>query len=148
MPLLSKKQLDEFLQSGRLLIKLATLTGDGDPYVVPVWYEYDGTYFYVVGRQKNRWIRHIRRDPRVSACIDTYEPPYTRVLVQGTAEILDDNYRWTGLQRAIDYLGEEEGRRYFEETKNIPRVLIRITPRSITSWAGESWHPRYLTLTE
>jgi PPOX class probable F420-dependent enzyme len=143
MPPLNKAQLDEFLKGGRLLMKLATLTPSGDPYVVPVWYEYDGTCFFVVGRPKNRWVAHLRQDPRVSACIDTCEAPYTRVLVQGTAEILDDHYRWTGLQRAIDYLGKERGRQYFQETKDIPRVLIRIRPSSIVSWSGGGWHRRY-----
>ena len=144
MPSLSKAELDSFLQSGRLLLKLATLTRDGWPYVVPVWYEYDGTHFTLVARQRSRWVEYIRDDPRVSACIDTYDPPYTRVQVTGTAEILDEAYSWTGLQRAMDYLGDEPGRTYFEQTKDIPRVLIRIVPESISSWAGRIWHPRYL----
>ena len=49
MPGLTRQQLHDFLTSGRRLLKLATLTEDGSPYVVPLWYDYDGEAFSVAG---------------------------------------------------------------------------------------------------
>ena len=143
MPPLNDRELREFLTTGRLLMKLATLTAEGSPYVSPVWYHYDGASFQVAGRRKARWVAHIRDDPRVSACIDTSEAPYTRVLVEGDAEIADS--AWLGDWEAwsVRYLGQEAGHRYYEETKHMPRALVRIVPSSITTWAGPGWHPRY-----
>ena len=55
MPSLSKTQLDEFLTDQPHIMKLATLTPEGWPYVNPLWYEYDGEVFHVAGRGKARW---------------------------------------------------------------------------------------------
>ena len=143
MPPLNKHQLKEFLSRGNNLMKLATLTSEGWPYVTPVWYHHDGERFLVAGHRKARWVANLQSDARVSACIDTPDAPHTRVLVEGTAEIADMSWHgdWEGW--SIRYLGQEEGRRYYEETRHIPRVLVRITPRKIVSWTGPGWHPRY-----
>ena len=70
-------------------MKLATLTPEGWPYIVPVWYEYDGEAFSALGRPKSRWVAHIENDSRASICVDTTEAPYKRVIVQGNAKIAD-----------------------------------------------------------
>ena len=124
-------------------MRLSTLTTDGSPYVNPVWYHYEHGAFLLAGRRKARWVANIRRDGRVSACIDTCDPPYTRVLVEGDAEVVDDAWLGDWQPWSIRYLGPTEGRRYYDETKHMPRALVRIAPRTITSWAGPGWHPRY-----
>lgn len=143
MPELNKQQFEAFLTSGSHLMKLATLTAEGYPYVNPVWYHYEGEAFYIAGRRRAAWVANIRSDGRVSFCIDTCEAPYTRVIVEGTAEIVDD--AWLGEWRhwAVRYLGEELGGQYYEDTKHMPRAYIRITPHKTTTWAGPGWHPRY-----
>ena len=143
MPRLTNQQLNDFLTSGAHLMKLATLTPEGWPYVAPVWYDYDGEAFYVAGRRTANWVAHIRDDERVSACIDTCDAPYTRVIVEGTAEIVDGAWMGDWKHWAVRYRGEEEGTAYYEETKHMPRAYIRIMPRKITTWAGPGWHPRY-----
>ena len=125
-------------------MKLATLTEDGWPVVNPVWYDYDGEAFLVGGRRKAAWVANIQRDPRVAVCIDTSDAPYTRVLVKAEADVVDMQWRGDWESWAIRYRGEEAGRRYFQETRHIPRALIRIAPLEITTWAGPGWHPRYL----
>ena len=143
MPRLSREEMERFLAGGSHLMRLSTLTAKGWPYVNPVWYQYEDGTFLLAGRRKARWVANIRRDGRVSASIDTCEPPYTRVLVKGVAEIVDG--AWLGDWEAwsIRYLGPKEGRRYYQETRHVPRALVRITPRAVTSWAGPGWHPRY-----
>lgn len=145
MPPLTTDQLHTFLTTGRHILKLATLTPDGWPYVVPVWYIYDGQSFTILARPRNRWVGYIDRDPRVSLCIDTVEAPYTRVLIKGMAEIIDRQWIGPWRELAIRYLGAEAGQVYYDETKDIPRVNIRITPQTMTTWGGGGWHPRYNT---
>ena len=87
MPGLTKQQMYEFLTSGRRLLKLATLTEDGSPYVVPLWYDYDGQAFSVAGRRRARWVANIRRDGRVGGLVDTEEAAYVRVVVQGRGQV-------------------------------------------------------------
>ena len=59
MPGLTRQELYDFPTSGRRLLKLATLTEDGAPYVVPLWYDYDGEGFGVAGR----------REPSSASCL-------------------------------------------------------------------------------
>ena len=143
MPRLNRQQMQEFLSSGRHLMKLGTLTPEGWPSIIPVWYHYDGESFLLAARSKARWLVNIEGDPRVSALVDTCEAPYTRVIVRGEAEIADRSWLGDWQPWAIRYLGEETDQRYYDETKHIPRVLVRIAPREITTWAGPGWHPRY-----
>ena len=143
MPRMTKQQTHEFLTTGGRVLRLATLTGEGSPYVNPVWFRYDGEAFLLMGRRKARWVDNIRNDRRVSACIDTPDMPYVRVLFEGTAEIVDPNWVSDWEEWALEYMDPEVGHRYYEETKQIPRALIKITPGAMTTWAGPGWHPRY-----
>ena len=143
MPALSQDDLRNFLTSGNHIMKLATLTSEGWPSVNPVWYHYEDGVFLVAGRRKAAWVENIRSDRRVSACIDTCDAPYTRVLVEAEAVIADDAWFGDWESWAIRYLGQEAGHRYYEETKSTPRALVRITPRKVMTWGGAGWHPRY-----
>ncbi len=145
MPSLTEQQLDDFLKNGTSIMKLGTITPEGWPYVVPIWYHYDGEAFLLVGRPHRAvWVANIQSNPKVAACIDTVERPYTRVLIEGTAEVADP--AWTGDWEpwAIRYLGQEAGHKYFSDTKHMPRTLVRIVQGKITTWAGAGWHPRYV----
>ena len=145
MPALSERELHEFLTGDpQPLLKLATLTPDGWPYVVPVWYHYDGKSFDIAARVQNRWVPYVQADSRVGICIDTQDAPYSRVTASGRAEILDMSWFGDWEPWAIKYVGQEAGHKYYEDTKHIPRVLIRIVPGKFTTWTGGEWHPRYL----
>ena len=143
MPKLGKQQLEDFLVTGALVLKLGTMAESGYPHVNPLWYAYENGAFLVAGRSRAQWVGHIRSNSKVAACIDTPDAPYTRVLVQADADIIDDS--WTGDWEhwALRYLGEELGHQYYEDTKHMPRILIRLNPNKITTWAGPGWHPRY-----
>ena len=143
MPKLTKNGMEKFLTTGAKILKLGTITEDAYPYVNPLWYSYENELFFVAGRSKAVWVNHIKGNTKTSLCIDTDIAPYTRVIAETDAEILDPE--WTGDWEhwAHRYLGEEEGHQYYEDTKHMPRILIRLNPNKITTWAGPGWHPRY-----
>lgn len=143
MPKLSKNGMEKFLTTGAKILKLGTITEDAYPYVNPLWYSYENELFFVSDRSKAVWVNHIKGNTKTSLCIDTDIAPYTRVIAETDAEILDPE--WTGDWEhwAHRYLGEEEGHQYYEDTKHMPRVLVQLTPRKLTTWAGPGWHPRY-----
>ena len=134
MPPLSQQQLKQFIAGQPHVMKLATLTKDGWPSVAPVWYDFDGEAFLVVGPHESRWVKNIQRDARVSVCNDTYDAPYTRVMIRAIAEIVDDDWCPNSSDKAVRYLGEEAGNRYFEENRRNTRVLVRLVPQKINSW--------------
>ncbi len=147
---LSGEIMDEFLK-GPNIGRLAVVKDDGSPFIVPVWYEWDGRFIYVVGRKRSEWVKYIRRDNRVCILIDEDRPPFRKVIIEGNAEILGSDWIEIGKRMVIRYFGPEVGPKYLEGTLDQPRWLIRITPRKITTWmvppefAGgkEAWHPRY-----
>ena len=143
MPKLSKTGMEKFLTTGAKILKLGTITEDAYPYVNPLWYSYENELFFVAGRSKAVWVDHIKGNTKASLCIDTYIPPYIRVIAETDAEILDAE--WTGDWEhwAHRYLGEKEGHQYYEDTKHMPRVLVQLTPKKLSTWAGPGWHPRY-----
>ena len=145
---MSRREMDAFLQ-GPWICKVACLKDDGSPYVVPVWYEWDGEGFYLVARKKSAWAAYLQRDPRVMLCIDKDTRPYQKVLVEGRAMILEEpniGGRWVEIaeRMARRYLGEH-GPEYLTPTLDKPRWLIKVMPQKITTWQGVGWHRRYET---
>jgi PPOX class probable F420-dependent enzyme len=143
---LSEEELREFL-AGAWICKLGTLTADGYPYITPVWYEYDGEGFVIIGRKRAAWVEHIRRDPRVGLCIDDPDGTHTRVLVQGRGEIVEGpsvRGPWLPIARrmAARYMGGESGASYMDRTLDFPRYTIRVHPEKLTTWRG-AWARKY-----
>ncbi|MDR7545563.1 MAG: pyridoxamine 5'-phosphate oxidase family protein [Armatimonadota bacterium] len=149
---LTEAELNAFLAqpwNGRL----ATVTPEGTPYVVPVWYEYDpaGRVFYVVARERSAYIEHIRHNPAVAFHVaDDVHLEHTRVLVEGTAEILEGpvapadspRIRALAVKMTMKYLADR-GPEYAQRTDRRPRYLIRITPRRWHTWTGREWAAKY-----
>lgn len=147
---LRSTEMYEFLQKP-IITRLGTIQTDGWPYVIPVWHEWDGTYFWIVPRAKSAFVEFIRQEPRICLSIALDTAPNTRVMVLGRAEIVEGPVdsrggvsRWVPIARrmASRYLGEH-GPEYLERTMDRPRYLIRITPVRVRSWEGVEWHPKY-----
>lgn len=144
---LTREELNDFLAKG-YVARIATLKKDGSPYIVPAWFHYREPYFYLVARAKSVWVEHIKNDSRVALHIARDDPPYTRVLVEGVAEIVEGPViggEWVKIanEMALRYLGEK-GPEYLVPTLNRPRYLIRVVPKKLVSWEGVEWHSKYL----
>ena len=130
MPI-TDEQLRQFTEEPLLGI-LATVNPDGSPQATPVWYSYDGRHFNTTAFADRIKVRNIRSNPRVSlVVVDTasYGDP---LIVNGTAELVEEGVAEATLANAIRYAGEEGGR---SSTAGLsaggPRVIIRITPRKL-----------------
>lgn len=133
--------------------RLATVTPQNTPYVVPVWYQYDPRerVFYIVAREGSAYVAHIRRNPAVAFHIaDDIHLEHTRVLVEGRAEIVEGpvapaanpRLRDIVLAMARRYMGER-GPEYAQRTIHRPRYLIKITLHHWQTWTGREWARRY-----
>lgn len=132
---MTPEELHEFLTQTRIFVKIGTIGPDGWPAVSPVWYEYDGESFWLITKELTGFYQNMRRDPRVTLCIDNPEPPYKRVLVRGRAEFVEGDWVEMGRRMVIRYLGPP-GLDYFEATLELPRALVRIRPESVSTWNG------------
>lgn len=95
--------------------KLATVRADGRPHVAPIWFAMtdDGAIAFNTGEETLKG-KSLRRDPRVSLCVDDARPPFSFVTVEGTVEIvedLDEVRRWAGII-AGRYMGADRAEEY------------------------------------
>lgn len=124
-------ELNQFLQ-GAWGARLACVRSDGTPHVVPLWYEWDGQFFWVTASPSASWADYIRQHNGVALTIDEPWPPLRRVLVSGSAEAVSSNQisggGLLGLRQRISarYLG--------------PQTLA--TPLSQAGWTGIKITPK------
>ena len=152
---LEEEEFEHFL-AGNALARLAVLTPDGAPYVIPVWYQWDGEQMWFVGRQRSIWCEYIKNDGRVSVVIDSEHSTadesgkameIPKVFMQGIAEVAEEpnvGGQWVQIaeQMSYRYLGPN-GPEYLTGTINQPRWLIKLTPTEVKSWHGVGWAKRY-----
>jgi PPOX class probable F420-dependent enzyme len=120
-----------FLREGTRTGKLGVVRKDGRPHVVPVWFllEDDDTIVFTTGAHTVKG-HALRRDPRVSLCVDDDRPPYAYVMVEGEATLSDDlgevlRYATRlGARYMGDEVAEEFGRRNAVEGE----LLVRVRP--------------------
>lgn len=145
---LSEKEMREFL-SEPWVARIATLKPNNNPYLSTVWYEYDHPNFYLGGREKSEWVANLKHDPHIALHVAEDKAPFTRILAEGVAEILDGPVgitgRWVEIanRMATRYLGEH-GPEYLVPTMDRRRYWIKVVPDTITSWTGVEWHKKYL----
>ena len=105
----------QFLKKPRVAV-LSFLARDGSPVATPIWYEYRDGKFYVHTSEETFKARCIRRDPRVSLCIQDEEPPYSFVAVRGKAKAVQEpDPAELDKRMAYHYLGRIGGNYYLRE---------------------------------
>lgn len=152
---MTTEEMNEFLR-GPWLARLACLKPDGWPYVVPVWYHWDGVGFWVVPRARSAWAHYMALDPRVSLVVDEPDPPIRKVMCEGTAVVVEagvgpylDNGEpslWNKIGEKYTgprYLGEERSKEYRGSVNVEPCWTFKIVPRKIVTWQGFDWASRY-----
>ena len=146
MPSMTKEEVDKFLQEP-VLARVGFITEDGSPTVIPVWFDYDGQNIFLIARQRSKWLDYIAKDPRVCVTIDADKLPYEKVIIQGTASIIDVDWLPYGERCAERYFGNKK---YLGESIDQPRVMVKIPMTKFVSWKAvgdgnyKEWHPRYL----
>jgi PPOX class probable F420-dependent enzyme len=113
--------------------KLAVVAASGAPLVAPVWVDLDGDDIVFNTGATTAKGRAIRRDPRVAMCFDDERPPFSFVLVHGTATIiedLDEVGRWAA-RIGGRYMGAERADEYGARNGVPGELLVRVTPTRV-----------------
>jgi hypothetical protein len=116
--------------------KLATVRADGRPHLAPVWYDLDddGSLVFNTGESTVKG-RNLRREPRVSLCVDDDRPPFSFVVVEGVADIsddLDEVRRWAA-RLGGRYMGADRAEEYGGRNGVAGELLVRVRPERIVS---------------
>ncbi|MFL6239848.1 MAG: PPOX class F420-dependent oxidoreductase [Actinomycetes bacterium] len=115
--------------------KVASTRKDGRPHVAPVWFAVDGgTIVFTTGANTVKG-RTIRRDPRIALCVDDERPPFSFVVVEGTAVIVDDidEVRHWATVIGGRYMGADRAESYGARNGVPGELLIRLHPERVTS---------------
>jgi len=127
----------DFLGAGTRTGHLATVRADGRAHVKPVWFVLDGTpeEFTVLFNTGEGTVagRNLARDARVSISVDDPHPPFSFVLVEGTAELITDvpAVREAATEIAARYMGPARAQEYGERNGVAGELLVRVTPSKV-----------------
>ena len=117
--------------------KLATVRADGRPHVAPIWIALDGDQILFNTGENTAKGKAIRRDPRVALCFDDERPPFSFVVYEGDAEIVDDPDQlllWA-TEIARRYMGDQLAEQYGRRNAVPGELLVRVTPTRISGVA-------------
>jgi PPOX class probable F420-dependent enzyme len=115
--------------------KLATVRADGRPHIAPIWFDLDGDALIFNTGDTTVKAANMRRDPRVSLCIDDDTPPFAFVIVEGIATLSeepDELLRWA-TSIAGRYIGADQAAAYGRRNGVPGELLVRVTPTRVVA---------------
>jgi PPOX class probable F420-dependent enzyme len=113
--------------------KVATVRADGRPHVTPVWIALDGDDIVFTTHETSLKGTAVARDPRICLCVDDERPPFSYVIVEGTATVstdLGELLRWATIIGGR-YMGAERADQYGRRNGVPGEVLVRVTPTHV-----------------
>ncbi len=133
VPMANKLEADalhSFLGMGCRTAKIACVRKDGSPVVSPVWFILDKNELVFTTMNTSLKYRLIRRDPRVSICVENDSYPYGFATIQGIATLhelpLDDLLKWT-TQIASRYVPQDIASQFGRRNAVDGEILVRVT---------------------
>lgn len=133
MQAMNHEEIRAFLLERARTGKLATVRADGRPHIAPIWFELDGDDLIFTTWHESIKARNLRRDGRVSLCVDDEAPPFAYAIIEGTATIsedLDELKVWA-TRIAARYMGAERAEAYGERNGVPGELLVRVTPSKL-----------------
>jgi PPOX class probable F420-dependent enzyme len=114
--------------------KLATVRADGRPHVAPIWFalDDDDSVVFMTGATSVKG-RSILAEPRVALCVDDDRPPFSYVLVEGRAEIVDDAEAllFWATRLGGRYMGQDRAEEYGRRNGVPGELLVRVVPNRV-----------------
>lgn len=115
---------------------ITTVSPEGQPQSSPVWFLWDGETLLVYSRPRMPKVRNLRANPRVGIHLRTDEAGEEAVIIEGSAELADDQPPAHEEAPYVDkYATHMEGIGYSpKEFAAAYSQPIRITPSRIRAW--------------
>ncbi|MFF2806565.1 PPOX class F420-dependent oxidoreductase [Streptomyces sp. NPDC058000] len=125
---MTKDEWLAFLSEGTRTGKLSTVRADGSPHTAPVWFLMDGDELVFNTGKDTVKGRNLARDGRVALCVDDERPPFSFVVVQGTAELSEElpDVRHWATKIAARYMGEDRAEEYGARNGVPGELLVRV----------------------
>jgi PPOX class probable F420-dependent enzyme len=134
---MSRGERVAFLTSPARTAKLATTRADGRPHVAPVWFDLDGDDIVFTTSDHTVKARNITRDGRVALCVDDDRPPFSFVIIEGSAQVSADPaelLRWA-TRIGGRYMGDDQAEAFGRRNAVPGELLVRVTPDKVVAAA-------------
>ena len=127
--------------------KLASVRADGRPHIAPIWYALDhstaapdspiGDLVFTTNSATVKG-RNLTRDPRLALCVDDDSPPFSFVIVEGTATVTEgpDTLRHWATVIGGRYMGTDRAEEYGQRNGVPGELVVRLHPTRVTATAG------------
>ena len=132
---MSKK--DEFLKEQKIL-RLATISKNKTPHIVPVWYMYSAKKFYIGTNTRTQKAKNLKKNNRVSFCIDkgVNAPNIYGVMGQGKSNLILEEEKVKTIAKKIllryfSTIENKSAKELLEDTD----CIIEIIPEKIRIWS-------------
>jgi nitroimidazol reductase NimA-like FMN-containing flavoprotein (pyridoxamine 5'-phosphate oxidase superfamily) len=139
---MSSVEREEFVRDMRVAVLAVEDTGERAPLVTPIWYLYDGGVFSIVTERSQRKTQLIDAARRFSLCMQSEQPPYRYVTVEGEIASIDPARMDERRRLAHRYLGEELGEAYLTATQASYEDLVTVRMRPIR-WSSVDYGKQF-----
>ena len=119
---------------------LATVRADGRPHAAPIWFDLDDDILVFTTGENTVKARNMRREARVSLCIDEEEPPFHFVVIEGEADLTSghpDLLYWA-TRIGGRYMGSDRADEYGRRNAVEGELLVRVAPQKIVAYKNIS----------
>jgi PPOX class probable F420-dependent enzyme len=132
---MTHEEYRDFMLGRARTAKLATVRADGRPHVAPIWFHLDGEALVFTTGEDTVKGRNMRRDPRVSLCVDDEEPPFAFVVIEGEAELSanDPDLLYWATRIGGRYMGEDLADAYGRRNAVEGELLVRVRPTKVVA---------------
>lgn len=135
-----------FMREGSRTGKLAVTRADGRPHVTPIWFDFDDDTGEIVFLTQVESVkgRSLRRDGRVSLCVDLSEFPFAFARIDGEVSgvlMHDDDpelmLHWS-TETCRRYVGDERAAEFGARNAHPSEMIVRVRPTSYLGAFGVS----------
>jgi len=123
------------LLTSKIPARLAYISTDGTPRVVPIWFHWNGSELVMGTPPKAPKLRALAKNPKVALTIDDNTFPHKVLLIRGTASLDPVNGIVPEYALAAErYFGPEQGKTWVAQLAQMVTSMVRVTV--IPEWVG------------
>ncbi len=137
---MTNEQYRSFMLNRARTAVLATVRTYGRLHTAPIWFDLeDDALLFTTGESTVKG-RNMRRDPRVSLCIDEEAPPFHFFVIDGNSELTagDPDLLYWATRIGGRYMGADRADEYGRRNAVEGEQLVRVTPQKFVAYKNIS----------
>lgn len=108
--------------------KIATTRPNGRPHVTPIWFDLEGDTLLFTTWHDTVKASNLQENPAVALCVDDEQPPFSYVIVEGTATIEREapDLKYWATRISGRYIGQDKAEAFGERNAVPGEWLVRV----------------------